>query len=72
MAYVGEIEVGDRIINSRSYPNLDDMFKYGPMKVVRVEEVDLAYAGNAFVFVEGRKPGKEQGFYICAIEKYQR
>lgn len=69
MAYLGEIKVGDWVINKRSYSNLDTTFFGKPLKVLRIEKNNLGYAGNAFVFVELR-PEIEMGFYIIAIEKY--
>lgn len=68
MAYIGQIKVGDYITNESSYENLDSTFEDGPLKVIRIQEVNLGYAGFAFVFV--RQGGREMGFYICAVKKY--
>lgn len=71
MAQIGEIKAGDWVANTKEYQNLDHNFKRGPLRVLRVEENTLNYAGNAFVYVKDER-GKEHAFYIIALEKYNK
>lgn len=57
------IKVGDIVTNKSEFDNLNSYFDT-PKKVVHVTKVEVPYAGNAFIQVEG----SSQEFYASALK----
>ncbi len=63
---INGIKSGDNVMSNGKY-NLAGYFSHGPLTVVRVEPVNLPYAGDAFVYCE--YGASYIGFYINGIRK---
>lgn len=61
-----EIVVGDFITHRPEVHGLENYFKHGPLKVIRIED-GPKYAGGKFIIVDWA--GTEQGFYLNAVKK---
>lgn len=61
-----EIAVGDFVTNRPEVHGLENYFKSGPLKVIRIDE-GPKYAGDKFIIVDWA--GTEQGFYLNAVKK---